>query len=96
SLGRLAEEAALHGYRQAYLTDPHQGRSLYTEKGLYQKSLLVIGSEAHGAGPLPGAATVTIPMPGNSESLNVAQAATIFIFEYVRRTRKQESAPNKT
>ena len=25
-------------------------------------------------------------MPGNSESLNAARGATIFLFEYVRRT----------
>ena len=28
---------------------------------------------------------VMIPMPGGFESLNAAQAATIFLFEYVRR-----------
>ena len=30
-------------------------------------------------------ANVNIPMPGDAESLNVAQAATVILFEYVRR-----------
>ena len=84
-LDQLAAQAAEYGYKKAYLTDPHEGDSLYAEKSLYEKSLLVIGSEAHGVGDLAGAERVTIPMPGNFESLNAAQAATIFIFEYVRR-----------
>ena len=48
----------------------------------------VIYDGAHnpdGVSALDGAARVTIPMPGNYESLNAAQAATVFLFEYVRR-----------
>ena len=45
----------------------------------------MIGAEADGVSALNGAARVTIPMPGNYESLNAAQAATVFLFEYVRR-----------
>ena len=52
---------------------------------LYRKSVLVIGSEGSGVGDLAGARRVTIPMPGNFESLNAAQATTIFLFEAVRR-----------
>jgi TrmH family RNA methyltransferase len=84
-LDQAAAKAVEYGYKKAYLTDPHEGNSLYVEKALYEKSLLVIGSEAHGVGDLDGGKRVTIPMPGNFESLNAAQAATIFIFEYVRR-----------
>lgn len=84
-LDQLAAQAAEYGYKKAYLTDPHEGGSLYSEDSLYEKSLLVIGSEAHGVSDLAGSERVTIPMPGNFESLNAAQAATIFIFEYVRR-----------
>ncbi|QSH41114.1 RNA methyltransferase [Lentisphaerota bacterium ZTH] len=85
SLEYLAEAARGYGYRHFFLTDPHQGQSLYSQAGLYKKSVVIIGSEAHGVGSLAGADRVTIPMPGNFESLNAAQAATIFIFEYVRR-----------
>jgi TrmH family RNA methyltransferase len=84
-LAALAETARKYGYRSFYLTDPHTGTDLFTEKGLYEKSLVIIGSEAHGAGELAGAKRVTIPMPGEFESLNAAQAATVFLFEYVRR-----------
>lgn len=74
-----------YGYGKFYRTDPHEGSSCFTEPGLFDRSAVIIGSEAHGAGELAGAKPVTIPMPGNFESLNAAQAATIFIFEYVRR-----------
>lgn len=48
---------------------------------------LVIGNEANGihAADLAWMDKVTIPMPGNAESLNAAQAATILLFEGVRR-----------
>ncbi len=50
---------------------------------------LVIGNEAHGAGELnhPDLRidNLTIPMPGTAESLNAAQAATVLLFEFVRR-----------
>ena len=36
-------------------------------------------------GVCPDAGKVMIPMPGDYESLNAAQAATIIIFESVRR-----------
>ena len=52
--------------------------------------MIVIGGEANGVTPLAGAQRVMIPMPGNYESLNAAQAATIFLFEYVRRTMNTE------
>lgn len=49
---------------------------------------LVLGSEAHGLAPelLEQAdATVKIPMPGRAESLNVASAAAVLLFEAVRQ-----------
>ncbi|MDD4317652.1 MAG: RNA methyltransferase [Victivallaceae bacterium] len=73
------------GYKNFYRTDPHQGDSCFELPELFERSAVIIGSEAHGASDLKGAIPVTIPMPGNFESLNAAQAATIFIFEYVRR-----------
>ncbi|MDD5697135.1 MAG: RNA methyltransferase [Victivallaceae bacterium] len=84
-LDTLAETAREYGYRAFYLTDPHAGVNLFTEPELYTKSVIIIGSEAHGVGEVTGAKRVTIPMPGRFESLNAAQAATVFLFEYVRR-----------
>ncbi len=81
----LAETACEYDYKNFYLTDPHEGVNIFTEKYLYEKSLVIIGSEAHGVSELNGAKRVTIPMPGKFESLNAAQAATIFLFEHVRR-----------
>lgn len=84
-LAALAEAARKFGYGPVWLTDPHQGENLYHVPELYQKTVLVIGSEGDGVSDLAGANRVTIPMPGKFESLNAAQAATIFLFEAVRR-----------
>ncbi len=73
------------GFNELWLTDPHQGANCYLAKTLFERTLLVIGNEADGIGADVLGNRVTIPMPGEFESLNAAQAATIFIFEYVRR-----------
>ena len=85
-LETLKQALTAFGYTRFYRTDPHQGANCFTAPDLFNKSVVIIGSEAEGAGELDGSVPVTIPMPGNSESLNAAQAATIFLFEYVRRT----------
>ncbi|MBR2363615.1 MAG: RNA methyltransferase [Lentisphaeria bacterium] len=88
SLGTLEETAErLHekGIKHFFRTTPNGGKSLYREKLLYEKSAIILGSEGSGADQLDGALDVVIPMPGDAESLNVAQAATIVLFEYVRR-----------
>ena len=87
-LKTLSEAAYEYGFKNFYLSDPHEGVDLFTEKDLYINSLVIIGNEAHGVSELDAAKRVTIPMPGKFESLNAAQAATIFLFEYVRRTKK--------
>jgi TrmH family RNA methyltransferase len=49
---------------------------------------LIVGGEAEGAGPEARALAgenITIPMPGQSESLNAAVAAAILLFEVVRQ-----------
>jgi TrmH family RNA methyltransferase len=49
---------------------------------------LVVGGEADGASPAARQAAdglITIPMPGKSESLNAAVAASILLFEIVRQ-----------
>jgi TrmH family RNA methyltransferase len=64
------------------------GGTPYTEAPLGTPVALVLGSEAHGvpdavAARLDG--TITIPMAGATESLNVAVAASILLFEAARR-----------
>jgi len=52
---------------------------------------LMVGSEAEGASQPARTITtqsITIPMPGRSESLNAATAASILLFEVVRQRRK--------
>ncbi|MFZ2657418.1 MAG: RNA methyltransferase [Victivallales bacterium] len=73
------------GYDRVYKTDPDGKASCFDEKNLFLKSALVFGSEAHGAGDVEGAIPLVIPMPGKIESINVAQAATVILFEAVRR-----------
>ena len=55
------------------------------ERFVLADSGLVIGNEANGISDTALGTPVTIPMPGNAESLNVAQATTVFLFEAVRR-----------
>jgi TrmH family RNA methyltransferase len=53
-------------------------------------SALVLGNEAHGLPPEVVAAAsgaVTLAMPGRSESLNVAMAGTVLVFEALRQRR---------
>ena len=87
--GALEEVVALlraRGIRRVFRTAPGGGRSVFTEQELFTDSVVVLGSEGAGAGEIPGAVNVLIPMPGDAESLNVAQAATVILFEHVRRT----------
>lgn len=84
-LPELAAFLHKNGYRNIFRTDPHDGRSCFTEERLFEKSAVIFGSEGAGAGELTGSIPLMIPMPGDYESINVAQAATVIIFEYVRR-----------
>ncbi|MDH4144134.1 MAG: RNA methyltransferase [Acidimicrobiia bacterium] len=66
---------------------PHGGRPM-GEAGLGGAVALLLGNEARGLAPgvsarLGGA--VSIPMPGRAESLNVAMAATVLLFEALRQ-----------
>ena len=74
-----------YGYGRIYRTDVRTGRNCFLESELFDKSAIIIGGEAHGAGEAGDAVPLTIPMPGDEESLNAAQAATVILFEYVRR-----------
>jgi len=66
--------------------------SPYGEESCYdvdftRPTWLVVGSEGSGISPAVGALArnVRIPMPGRAESLNVAMAATVLLFEAVRQ-----------
>lgn len=85
TLAETAESLKAKGIGRFYRTTPNGGKSLYREESLYEKSAVILGSEGNGADALETALDVIIPMPGDAESLNVAQAATIVLFEYVRR-----------
>lgn len=82
----LAEELRKCGYNSIYRTTPHKGENCFVTPSLFEKSAIVIGNEANGAAELADSIPLTIPMPGNYESINAAQAATVILFEYVRRT----------
>jgi TrmH family RNA methyltransferase len=67
-----------------------RGAPPYDEADLARPVALVLGSEAHGlsdgvAGQVER--TVTIPMAGRTESLNVGMAGTILCFESLRQRR---------
>jgi len=70
-----------------YLAEASGGTPCW-ELDLRRPVALVVGGEAEGASPEARAAVdgmVTIPMPGKSESLNAAVAASILLFEVVRQ-----------
>lgn len=72
-------------FTRFYRTNPHGGLNCFTEEKLFDKSAIIFGSEGQGAAEFPEAIQLSIPMPGNYESINVAQAATVILFEHVRR-----------
>ena len=85
SLADAAEHLKEMGVKTFYRTEPAGGNSIFKEEGLFEKSAIILGNEANGADPLDGSVPLVIPMPGSAESLNVAQAGTVVLFEYVRR-----------
>lgn len=85
NLSELAAFLHKNGYKNIFRTDPHDGHNCFTEKALFDKSAVILGSEGGGAAELEGSIPLMIPMPGDYESINVAQAATVIIFDYVRR-----------
>ncbi len=85
SIAHAVKELADLGYQRIYRTEPDGGADCFTEERLFDKSVIVMGGEAFGADELPEAVSLHIPMPGKFESLNVAQALTIIVFEAVRR-----------
>jgi TrmH family RNA methyltransferase len=85
SLAELPSLLGALGVRRFFRTAPAGGLSLYSAEGLFERSAIIMGAEANGAAALDASTDLHIPMPGAAESLNVAQAATIILFERVRR-----------
>jgi TrmH family RNA methyltransferase len=58
----------------------------YTSVDFISSTVLVVGNEAHGLAPdAPVDGWVTIPHAGRAESLNVAMATTLLVFEVARQ-----------
>lgn len=70
-------------------TSSHEGVA-YTDADLAGPVAIVLGNEAHGVpddAPVDG--WITIPHAGPAESLNVAMAATVLVFEVARQRRRR-------
>jgi TrmH family RNA methyltransferase len=67
------------------------GGGAYDEVDLATSCAVVVGNEARGLGgglePLPVDGLVSIPMTSHADSLNVAMAATVVLFEAARQRR---------
>ena len=88
--------SSLHGLRKQGLsviaTDARAAISS-DECDLTKPVALVLGNEAHGMPVAVGDLVdevIAIPMPGSGESLNVAVAGSILLFEAVRQRRRVE------
>ena len=74
---------------QALLADAQATQSIY-DVDLRGPVVLIVGSETHGAAraeALPDVRRAAIPMPGGMESLNVAVATAVILFEALRQRR---------
>ncbi|HEV3353985.1 MAG TPA: RNA methyltransferase [Acidimicrobiales bacterium] len=74
-----------------WATDAHRGEP-YDSVDLTAPTAIVLGNEAHGLGDDVAAAvdgSVTIPIAGRTESLNVGMAAAVLCFEQARQRRGQ-------
>jgi TrmH family RNA methyltransferase len=74
-----------------YRTDPHNGENCFSDRVDYRRAAIILGSEPHGAGSVEEMLDLRIPMPGDAESLNVAQAATVILFESLRRNGARQA-----
>jgi RNA methyltransferase, TrmH family len=86
----LADVVAAGG-RQVLGTSSHHGTP-YTSVDLTTPVALVVGNEAHGLpddAPVDG--WISVPHHGRAESLNVAMAATVLVFEVARQRSAAQS-----
>ncbi len=80
----------LHQYPLQLLAATPSASRLYTEVDLRLPSALILGAEHTGLSPMWHSATpIRIPMAGQVDSLNVAQAASIILFEAIRQRRQR-------
>ena len=80
----LADVLHVPGLR-SYGTSSH-GATAYTDADFTEPTLLVVGNEAHGLDrSTPVGEWLTIPHHGRAESLNVAMATTLLVFEVARQ-----------
>ncbi len=83
---KLFDRLGEWGYRR-FGTGP-RGGTIHTEADLTGRVAIVLGNEAHGLDPALAARldeTLTIPLAGRSESLNVGMAAAVLCFEALRQ-----------
>ena len=89
NLRRAILDLKEHGYWIAGL-DAKSEETIY-ETNFPPRLAILIGSEGTGARPINRREcdlTVSIPMHGRVSSLNVSVAAAVFLYELLRRTRK--------
>jgi TrmH family RNA methyltransferase len=73
---------------EIFVATPAAGQC-YTEVDLRRPSALVVGAEHAGVSTIwHSAVSIRIPMAGQIDALNVAQAASILLFEAVRQRRQ--------
>ena len=85
NLAEAIRELRGKGVERFWRCDPHGGIPLFESEEVFANSALILGGEAAGVEEHPETMSVTLPMPGKYESINVAQAATVFLFDAVRR-----------
>ena len=83
-LARLVADAAI----PVFATSPHAERTLF-DVDLAREAIWIFGHEGQGVAPalMEAAIALSIPQPGQVESLNVAASAAICLFEQVRQRR---------
>jgi RNA methyltransferase, TrmH family len=83
----------LHQHHIQILVAIPAASQIYTAIDLRLSSALVVGAEHTGLSPTWHSATpIRIPMAGQVDSLNVAQAASVLLFEAVRQRRQGRTA----
>ncbi|MBO0680666.1 RNA methyltransferase [Mycolicibacterium sp. S2-37] len=90
--------AALHGAGLTVLATALDGDVSLDDAELSGPTAWLFGSEAHGLAPEVAALAdvrVTIPMAGSAESLNVAAAAAICLYQSARAARSRPSSASR-
>jgi TrmH family RNA methyltransferase len=74
------------GFR-VFVADASAKTAPYWQASLGDRTAIILGSEAEGPDPLlwAGAARIAVPMLGLAESLNVAMAASVLLYEAARK-----------